>query len=51
VEEESAATLGDDGREEEEEARRGDACGWRKMAGDAMLASGVRWRVMRRWRG
>ena len=45
------ATLGDDGREEDEEARRGDVCGFRKMAGGAMLVSGVRWRVMRCWRG
>ena len=49
--EESAAILGDDGREEEEEERRGDVCGFRKMAGGAMLVSGVRWRVMRCWRG
>ena len=43
MEEESAATLGDDGREGEEEERRGDVCGLRKMAGGAML---VRWNKM-----
>ena len=44
---EESATLGDDGREEEEEARRGDVCGLRKMAGGAMLVSRARWRAMR----